>query len=133
MTRQLVRTSRAAFTLLVLSFALFTSAGCGDDDDDNGGGGATPDATIRIVPNAFNQGMMAFESDTTTVAVNAVVRMRNDDSITHVIQTVTTGGPSWGSISAGGSRDATAAQAGTFTFICTVGGHTMTGVLVVTP
>jgi plastocyanin len=122
--------------LPIAALALAATLGCGGDDDDDGGGGGgpvTPDAEIHIVAGAFNKGNMAFNPETTTVALNGVVRMHNGDSIAHTIQTVTSGGPSWGTISAGGSRDATAGQAGTFTFICTIGGHTMTGVLVVTP
>src|SRR5262245_28297217 len=112
MIRSLAHRSRLALVLLALVFVV---AGCGGDDDDdgNGGGNVTPDATIHIVAGAFNQGNMAFNPASTTVQVGDVVAMHNGDSITHVIQTVTAGGPSWGTVSAGGSRNATASQAGT--------------------
>ena len=132
MIRLLAHRSRLVLSLLALVIAV---AGCGGDDDDDGGngGGVTPDATIHIVAGAFNQGNMAFNPASTTVQVGDVVAMHNGDSIVHTIQTVTAGGPSWGTVSANSSRNATASQAGTFTFTCTVGGHTMTGTLVVNP
>ena len=134
MTRPLARRARLlAYSLLALT--LFVAAGCGGGGDNNGGGGGntTADVTIQIVPGAFNKGMMAFSPDTTTTTVGKVVGIHNGDSITHVIQTVTAGGPSWGTISAGSQSNATASQAGTFTFHCTVSGHTMTGTLIVNP
>jgi plastocyanin len=131
MTRPLARSARLVLSLLALTFLV--AAGCGGDDDNGGNNGGTADVTIHIVPNAFNKGMMAFNPDTTTTTVGKVVGMHNGDSITHVIQTVTSGGPSWGTVSAGGQANATAAQAGTFTFQCTVSGHTMTGTLIVNP
>ena len=136
MTRPLARHSRFAFptSFSLLALTLLVAGGCGGGDDNGGGGGGgTADATIHIVAGAFNKGMMAFNPETTTVQVNKVVAMHNGDSITHVIQTVTAGGPSWGTVSPGNSSNATATQAGTFTFHCTVGGHTMSGVLVVNP
>jgi plastocyanin len=117
-----------------LALSLFLGAGCGGDDNGTGGNnGGTVNSTIQIVPNAFNKGMMAFLPDTDSVRVNDVVRMQNTDATTHIIQTVTPNGPSWGTISGGSSVNATATTAGTFQFHCTVGGHTMTGTLVVTP
>ncbi|MGH7724658.1 MAG: hypothetical protein ACREOU_04450 [Candidatus Eiseniibacteriota bacterium] len=108
-------------------------AGCGGDDDSPAPPMGTPDATIRIVSGATNQGNMAFNPPSTTVQINDVVRMTNGDGVTHTIQTVTAGGPSWGSISGGGSVDRTATTAGTFTFQCVISGHVMTGTLIVQP
>lgn len=109
-------------------------AGCGDDDDPAPGpGGGTPSAEFVIQPGSFNAGAMAFVPARDTVQVGQIVRMRNGDTITHQINTQTAGGPSWGAIAGGGTRDQAANTAGTFTFVCTIGGHTMSGVLVVLP
>jgi plastocyanin len=108
--------------LLVLALSLVV-IGCGDDEPVGGGNmGGTFDAEFVIQPGAFD-----------TVQVGQVVRVRNGDSLVHQIDTLTPGGPSWGTISAGGVRDRTATAAGTFTFECKVGGHTMSGILVVLP
>jgi plastocyanin len=112
------------------------AGGCGNGyggSGGGGGGGGAFNSSIDIVPNAFNKGMMAFSPDTDSVRVNDVVRMRNLDAVTHVIQTVTAGGPSWGAISGGASANATATTAGTFQYRCMVSGHSMLGTLVVTP
>lgn len=120
-------------SVLVVAGALLV-AGCGDDDDPAPGpGGGTPSAEFVIQPGSFNAGDMAFVPARDTVQVGQIVRMRNGDTITHQINTQTAGGPSWGAIAGGGTRDQTANTAGTFTFVCTIGGHTMSGVLVVLP
>jgi plastocyanin len=128
-------TRAACAALLLLLTAAVPLGGCSDDDDDGapGPGPGTPSAEFVIQPGAFNAGDMAFVPSRDTVQVGQVVRLRNGDTITHSISTQTAGGPSWGAITAGGTRDATASQAGSFTFICTIGGHTMSGVLVVLP
>ena len=105
-------------------------AGC---KSDNGGGGATPNVTINIVSGAFNKGMMAFSPASATARVGNVVRMHNGDSITHNIQTVTAGGPTWGTIGAGTNRDVTVTATGVYNYHCVVSGHTMTGSIDVQP
>jgi plastocyanin len=114
--------------LLLVGIAMLSS-GCGDDDND----APAPNVTINIVAGAFNQGMMAFSPANATARVGNVVRMHNGDSITHNIVTVTANGPTWGSLGAGANRDVTVNTAGTFTYQCIVGGHTMTGEIVVSP
>jgi plastocyanin len=100
-----------------------------------GPGGPPVAATIQIVPNAFNQGMMAFVPDTVTVHVNDVVRLHNGDSILHDIEPLTTGNiAGWGNISGGQSVDmAPVTTTGTFTYVCAIGGHTMIGRVIVLP
>jgi plastocyanin len=92
-----------------------------------------PGPTINIVPGAFNKGMMAFSPDTITVHLNDTVRMHNGDSILHDIEPLSTGGPVWGSISGGSNSDVQATSLGTFHYVCAIGGHTMSGVLIVAP
>jgi plastocyanin len=123
----------AAFPALALALLLSASGCSNSDDGPNPGPGPTPSATFVIQPGSATAGSMAFAPARDTVQVGQVVRMTNGDTVTHQINTATFGGPSWGSIGGGGSRDATATTAGTFTFICTIQGHTMSGVLVVLP
>jgi plastocyanin len=118
---------------VALPVALAGCGGSGSDSPAPSGGGGSFDSQIHIVAGAFNKGGMAFSPETDTVHVNQVVRIQNDDSVLHNITTVTAGGPSWGAISAGGFKDATATAAGTFQFHCIVAGHTMSGTLVVLP
>ena len=121
----------ASFALVVLAAAF---SGCSDSDDGPAPSPpGTPSAEFVIQPGAIHAGNMAFVPARDTVQVGQIVRLRNADSITHQINTQTAGGPSWGSIAGGGTRDQTANTAGTFTFICTIGGHTMSGILVVVP
>lgn len=129
------RSTRATCALLFLLAATAAAlAGCSDDDDGvPGPGPGTPSAEFVIQPGASGAGDMAFVPARDTVQVGQVVRMRNADTVNHSISTQTAGGPNWGAVAAGGSRDATAGQAGSFTFVCTIGGHTMSGVLVVLP
>ena len=106
-------------------------AGC---KSDNGGGTVvTPDVTINIVSGAFNKGMMAFSPASATAHVGDLVRMHNGDSITHNIQTVTTGGPSWGVISGGGNSDVTVTATGVYNYKCVIASHSMTGSIDVQP
>jgi plastocyanin len=77
--------------------------------------------------------MMAFSPPSDTVHVGNIVRMQNNDSITHVIQPSVLGGPNWGTISGGRSADFTATAVGTWPYECTVASHTMHGELVILP
>lgn len=121
--------------LLLLVLVSLAVPGCGDDGGPGnpGGGGGPVDAEFVIQPGAFNDGAMAFVPARDTVQVGQIVRVRNGDSLVHQIDTLTPGGPSWGVLSAGASSDRTATAAGTFSFECKVGGHTMSGILVVLP
>ena len=127
------RHARAAILAVAAPLVVF-AAGCSDDDPPPATiPPGTPSAEFVIQPNASGAGTMAFVPARDTVQVGQVVRMRNGDTVTHQINTQTFGGPSWGSIAASGARDQTAANPGTFTFVCTISGHTMSGVLVVLP
>jgi len=121
--------------LAVAALLIVVAAGCTSKMKTvvpGGGGGPVPNATITIVPNAFNKGMMAFSPDTVTVPLNGLVRMHNGDSIQHDIEPLVASTPGqWGILSGGASADITAGTAGTFTFVCAIGGHTMSGTLIV--
>ena len=120
----------APAALLILGTLLV--AGCSGDDDN--GGTVTPNSIITIVPGAFDDGMMAFSPPIDTVHVGNVVRMQNGDTpTTHNIQPDTGTFPSWGSLPGGTGSNVTATAVGTFGYHCVVGGHTMTGTLVVEP
>ncbi len=131
-SNQSLRAYLALPAVFAAALAIVSVSGCGGDDSPAQPTG-TPDATIRIVVNASGQGLMAFSPNTTTVQINQVVRMTNGDGVTHTIQTVTSGGPSWGTLSAGASADRQVTLAGTFNFRCTIGGHVMNGTVIVTP
>jgi len=108
-------------------------AGCGGDTNNTGGGGVTPNSIISIVPGAFDKDMMAFSPASDTVHVGHIIRMQNNDSMTHLIMPSSTGGPNWGTISAGRFADFTATAPGTWPYHCTVLHHTMNGELVILP
>jgi plastocyanin len=118
---------------LVASAAIVGLAGCGGDSSNTTNPGVTPNSTITIVPGAFNKGMAAFSPPSDTVHVGNIIRMHNSDSITHIIQPSTLGGPNWGTISGGGQSDFTATAVGTWPYHCTVLSHTMSGELVIVP
>jgi plastocyanin len=123
---------------LTVAALVIVAAGCSNKMKDTvgggGGGGTTPHATINIVPGAFNKGMMAFSPATTTVSVNGIVRMHNGDSTTHDIEPLTAGHPgAWGVVGGGASSDIMVTTTGTFTYVCAIAGHTMSGTLIVTP
>lgn len=115
---------------VVVLAGLATLAGCKKSST---GGGVTPNVTINIVSGAFNKGMAAFSPSKATARVGNLVRLHNGDSITHNIQAVTPGGPTWGMISANTDRDVTVTTVGRFEYKCVVGGHTMSDTLVVDP
>ncbi len=115
---------------VVVLAGLAALAGCKQSST---GGGVTPNVTINIVPGAFNKGMAAFSPSKATARVGNLVRLHNGDSITHSIQTVTAGGPTWGMISANTNRDVTVTTVGRFEYKCVIGGHIMSDTLVVDP
>jgi plastocyanin len=118
--------------LALLVFGMVLVAGCSGDD--NCGGTVTPNSTITIVTGAFNKGAMAFSPPSDTVHVGDVVRMQNgDNSTNHRIQPDAGTFQSWGSLPGGTGSNVTATAAGTYGYHCVVGGHTMTGTLVVVP
>ena len=106
--------------------------GCGSSNDSTNPN-VTPNSIITIGPNAKNLGMAAFSPASDTVRVGHIVRMQNNDGITHMINATTLGGPNWGTISGGRSADFTATAPGTWPYKCFVSGHTMTGELVILP
>jgi plastocyanin len=126
-----MRLHRHFVPVALLFVGTVLAAGCKDNNNNGGGGGGTPNATIEIDSGAFNKGNMAFSLASTTVHVGNVVRMHNGDSITHNIQADTGSFPSWGSLGPNAGSNVTATAQGTFGYHCVVGGHTMTGTLVV--
>jgi plastocyanin len=131
--------SRAATIVSGFAFAITVAAlliaGCGGDDavTNNVGPGPAADDTITIFIGKFNAGANAFSPPRDTVQVGKTVKMLNLDTMLHNINTVTVGGPSWGNISAGSGNNVIANLAGTYNYKCFVGGHNMTGVIVVVP
>jgi len=110
-------------------------AACGD----NGGGtpvGAPPPGgtthDVAIVALGSNQGANAYNPNPLTIARGDRVVWTNADSTTH---TVTSDLPSGelgsGNIAAGATYSHTFNTAGTFNYHCDVGGHDMTGTIVV--
>ena len=134
MDRQRLRRAALATGLwaIVVGAGVAGLMGCGGNSNNNTGG-VTPNSIISIVPGAFNKGAMAFSPASDTVHVGHIVRMQNNDGMTHVIMPSTTGGPNWGTISGGRFADYTATATGTWPYHCTVASHTMSGELVVLP
>ena len=118
---------------VVLTVLALSSLSCGgDDDDDNGNpmnpGGGGADLTITI-----DGGMNGFYNPTpANMTVGQTVRWKNDDSMAHTATHPTAFNT--GTISPGGmSQVFTMNTAGTFNYVCSVAGHTMSGQLVVSP
>ena len=137
MDRQRLRRATLATGLwaIVVGAGVAGLMGCGGNSNNKKTRGVTPNSIISIVPGAFNKGVMAFSPASDTVHVGHIVRMQNNDSMTHVIMPspLTTGGPNWGTISAGRFADYTATAQGIWPYHCTVLNHTMNGELVVLP
>jgi plastocyanin len=132
--------SRAATIVSGFAFAITVAAlliaGCGSDDkatNNTGGPGPAADDTITIFIGKFNAGANAFSPPRDTVQAGKTVKMLNLDTMLHNINTVTVGGPSWGNLSAGSGNNVIANLAGTYNYKCFIGGHNMTGVIVVIP
>ena len=128
-----MRLKRSVFATLALLAGAAGIIGCGGEDNNNGGGGATPNSIITIGASASHAGMAAFTPPSDTVHVGDLVRMQNNDSITHLINPSSLGGPTWGTISGGRNADFRATAVGTWPYKCFVAGHDMTGELVIIP
>jgi plastocyanin len=110
-------------------------AACGDGGDGTPVGPPSPGGTtfaVSIVAFATNQGASAYNPNPLTIARGDRVIWTNNDSTTH---TVTSDLPSAelgsGNIAAGTTYSYTFNTAGTFNYHCDVGGHNMTGTVVV--
>lgn len=116
---------------ILTTFAL-TSLSCGGDDDDDGNpmnpGPGTADVTISI--DGGTNG--TYSPSPANMTVGQTVRWRNDDNMAHTATHATAFNT--GQIPAGGvSQIFTMNTAGTFNYVCTVAGHTMSGQIVVSP
>jgi plastocyanin len=87
---------------------------------------------VSIVSGAMSLGSNAFSPNPISVAAGTTVIWKNNDSITHTV-TSNTAGQFDMTISAGGSASHLFSAAGSFPYHCSVGGHTMTGTVTVTP
>jgi plastocyanin len=116
-----------AAVLLVLPFA-----GCNKSKSNNPVVSG-PTANVGIVMNAFNLGANAFTPNPVTVAAGTTVIWKNNDSITHTITSTTAGETYNFSIGAGGTGSHLFSTAGSFSYKCSVVGHTMNGAVTVTP
>jgi len=135
MSKQRIRRAGLAMGLwaLAVGAGVVGLTGCGGSSNNNGGSGVTPNSIITIGPGASHLDMAAFSPASDTVHVGNIVRMQNNDSITHQINATTLGGPTWGTISAGRNADFTANAVGTWPYKCFVVGHVMNGELVIIP
>jgi len=120
---------RSGLALLVATLAL---AGCNKSKSNNPVVSG-PTANVSIVMNAFNMGANAYSPDPVTVSAGTTVIWKNNDSQTHTV-TSTTAGESYNmAIGAGSTGSHLFSSAGTFTYHCTVAGHTMNGAVIVNP
>ena len=117
---------------VLITFA-FSSMSCGDDDGDDNNpmnpGGGNADVTISI-----DGGMSGnFTPSPANMTVGQTVRWKNDDVMPH--SAVHQGGAfNTGTLQPGATSQVfTMSTAGTFNYLCTVPGHTMTGQIVVAP
>ena len=118
----------------VLTLFALTSLSCGDDDDDGNPmnpGGGTANVTITIAPGSMNAGANAFSPNPANMTVGQTVRWVNNDNMTHTATHTTEFDVTIPAGSASTPR--TMANAGTFNYVCTVAGHTMSGQIVVAP
>jgi plastocyanin len=111
--------------------------GCGSDDNPTGpggggGGGGAADVTININAGAALADTNAYSPRRVTVTMGQSVSWKNNDNMA---QTATAGATfNTGNIGVGATSNPIPMNtAGTFTYICTVAGHDMTGFLTVTP
>jgi plastocyanin len=117
---------------LALAIAALALAGCNKSKSNNPVVSG-PTANVSIVMNAFNMGANAYAPDPLTVAAGTTVIWKNNDSQTHTV-TSTTAGESYNmAIAPGSTGSHLFSNAGTFTYHCTVSGHTMNGSVVVNP
>ena len=112
------------------------SLSCGGDDNPTGpggggGGGGTADVLITIPSGSISAGNMAYSPNPATVALGQTVSWKNNDGLTH------TATGSGFNVAIGSGQTSTpvtiTGATGSRSYQCTVGGHTMTGTLNVTP
>lgn len=121
--------------VILILFAL-TSLSCGGDDDDdnnpmNPGGGGTADHTVTIALGSSNAGAGAYSPNPLNMTAGQTVRWVNNDNMLHTATHATAFSVS---VPAGSQSGLiTMSNAGTFNYICTVAGHTMSGQIVVAP
>jgi len=120
---------RSGFALAIAALAL---AGCNKSKSNNPVVSG-PTANVSIVMNAFNMGANAYSPDPVTVAAGTTVIWKNNDSQTHTVTSMTAGESYNMAIAAGSTGSHLFSNAGTFTYHCTVSGHTMNGSVVVNP
>ncbi len=126
---QLLAVPAVAITLTLVAY------GCGGDDNPTGpggGGGGGADVTINIQAGSMNADTNAYSPRRVTVTQGQKVAWKNNDAMVH---TATAGGTfNTGNIGSGAtSATITMNTVGTFTYICAVAGHNMTGFLTVNP
>jgi len=130
-----VSISRPRFFAALAVVLVFTLAGCGKSKSSNNNPASPggPSANVGIVMGAFDMGAAAFTPDPVSVAAGTTVIWKNNDSITHTI-TSTTAAESYNfSIAPGSTGSHMFSTAGSFTYKCSVPGHTMNGTVTVTP
>ncbi|HET9253190.1 MAG TPA: hypothetical protein VFP58_13840 [Candidatus Eisenbacteria bacterium] len=113
----------------ILAVFAFSSLSCGDDDGDDGNpmnpGGGNADVTITI-----DGGMSGtYSPSPANMTVGQTVRWVNNDVMTHTATHATAFNYT---IPAGSSSAIhTMTTAGTYNYVCTVSGHSMSGQIVV--
>jgi len=117
---------------LVWALCLLALAGCNKSKSNNPVVSG-PTANVSIVMNAFNMGANAYSPDPVTVSAGTTVIWKNNDTQTHTV-TSTTPAESYNmAIAPGSTGSHLFSNAGTFSYHCTVSGHTMNGSVVVNP
>ena len=78
---------------------------------------------------------MAFSPnpDTIRIATNATITWTNRDGIAHTVTSSNGTFTSSGNIAPAGTYSAVFAVPGTYSYLCSVGGHSMSGTIVVEP
>jgi len=122
----------SVFAALIL---VFTIAGCGKSKSSNNNPASPggPTANVAIVMGAFNMGANAYSPDPVTVAAGTTVIWKNNDTLTHTVTSTTAGENYNFSIAPGSTGSHLFSTAGSFTYKCSVPGHTMNGAVTVTP
>lgn len=117
---------------LAAAFLVLSLAGCNKSKSNNPVVSG-PTANVGIVMGAFNMGANAFTPNPVTVAAGTTVIWKNNDSLTHTVTSTTAGENYNFSIAPGGTGSHLFSTAGSFSYKCSVAGHTMNGSVTVTP
>ena len=133
----------------LILFGLLVLAGCAEDSGDDGGGpinggdGGTP---VLITDNATLACQNAYNPAELTVLVGTKVTWTNNDNTPHTVTSSSSSGPDCTPggdpsplprelnsevINPGETYSHTFDQAGTFEYVCIVGGHQMRGTVIV--